>query len=306
MEHDAVILEVGLNEAAMRSHNPNVPYSPAECAADALRCRDAGAAVVHWHARDPISGVQRLGDAALYGEALDAMETSDVIAYPSYPLDPAGSLDRLEHCWRLRERHGLTLAPVDLGSVTIVMWDGVARRFAAIDVLRQQGVVQNSLPFTLDALERIYRLGMVPTVAAFDVGATREMVLLVESGALRPPVFYKIFLAGTWAVGPFPTEEALDFHLRQIPQDLDVEWVLVPYAISDPTLVDRLCRHALGRGGGIRVGIGDNPEAYPTATNADLVERAAAWAAEAGRPLASAADVRRRLGLPAARPVQSG
>src|SRR5437867_13344702 len=85
----------------------------------------------------------------------------------------------------------------------------------------------------------------------------------------------EIFLSGAWAVGPFPTEEALDFHLQQIPPDLDVEWVLVPYALDDPALVERLCRHALARGGGIRLGIGDDPAAFPESTNAALVERAA-------------------------------
>jgi beta-keto acid cleavage enzyme len=94
-----------------------------------------------------------------------------------------------------------------------------------------------------------------------------------------------------------PTEEALGFHLRQIPPDLDVEWVAVPYALDDPALIERICRHALARGGGIRVGIGDTPAAEPTASNADWMERAARWAAEYDRPLASAAEVRRRFGL---------
>jgi uncharacterized protein (DUF849 family) len=201
--------------------------------------------------------------------------------------------------WALRERHGLELAPLDLGSVGIVVWDERTQGFApGLDLLREHGVVANPLPFLLDGLERSYRLGMVPAVAAFDLGFTRTMVLLAKAGKLRPPILFKIFLSGAWAVGPFPTEEALDFHLRQIPPELDVEWVLVPYALGDPALVERLCRHALARGGGIRVGIGDNPTAFPDATNAEVVERAARWVAEAGRPLALPADVRRRFGLP--------
>jgi uncharacterized protein (DUF849 family) len=298
MERDAAIIEVGLNEAAMRAQNPHVPYAPDECAEDARRCTEAGAAVVHWHARDPITGAQRLDDTALYGAALDRMRPSGVLAYPSYPPWPVSAADRLEHVWALHERHGLDLAPLDLGSVGIVVWDERTQRFGpGLDLLREHGVVANPLPFLLDALERSYALGMVPTVAAFDVGFTRTMVLLAQAGKLRPPIFLKVFLSGAWAVGPFPTEEALDFHLRQIPPDLDVEWVLVPYALDDPTLVERLCRHALARGGGIRVGVGDSPAAAPEATNAALVERAARWVAEAGRPLASPADVRRRLGL---------
>jgi uncharacterized protein (DUF849 family) len=298
MERDAAIIEVGLNEAATRAENPHVPYGPAECAEDARRCAAAGAAVVHWHARDPVTGAQRLDDAALYGAALDGMRESGVLAYPSYPPWPVSPGDRLEHVWVLRARHGLELAPLDLGSVGIVVWDERARRFGpGLEALRDHGVVTNPLPFLLDALARSYALGMVPTLAAFDLGFTRTMVLLARAGKLRPPVFLKIFLSGAWAVGPFPTEEALDFHLRQIPPDLDVEWVLVPYALEDPALVERLCRHALARGGGIRVGVGDAPGAARGATNAALVERAARWVREAGRPVASPADVRRRLDL---------
>ncbi len=298
MDRDAAIIEVGLNEATTRAQQPHVPYSPRECAEDARRCAAAGAAVVHWHARDAVSGAQRLGDAALYGEALDLMRPAGVLAYPSYPLGPASVDERLGHVWALRARHGLEIAPVDIGSVSIVVWNEEGRNFDLVDFLRTEGVVANPLPFVLEALDRIHGLGMVPSLGAFDVGFTRTMVLLAQAGRLRQPVFLKIFLSGAWAVGPFPTEEALDFHLSQIPHDLDVEWVAVPYALADPLLVERLCRHALERGGGIRVGIGDNPAADPAASNSALVERAVRWAEEAGRSVASSADVRRRFGLP--------
>jgi len=298
--HDAAIIEVGLNESLMRAQHSSVPYSPAECAADANLCADAGAAVVHWHAREPATGAPRLGDAELYGEALAAMRHADVLAYPTYPVDVHTVDERLGHCWSLRATHGLELTPVDVGSVTIVLWDEPTRRLSpAVEFLRAFGVVENPLPFTLDALARIGELGMVASIGAFDVGATRTAVLLAESGVLRPPIFLKIFLSEAWAVGPFPTEDAIDFHLAQLPPGLDVEWVVVPYTIGDPALVERLCRHALARGGGVRVGIGDNPSAFPDATNAALVERAVAWAGDAGRPVASAADVRKRFGLPA-------
>lgn len=120
-----VIIEVGLNEATARAQNPNVAYSPAECAADARSCAAAGAAVVHWHARGPETGEQRLGDTALSGVALDAMHSSGVLAYPSYPIDipPEG---RLDHVWALREHHGLEIAPIDIGSVSIVLWNNQA------------------------------------------------------------------------------------------------------------------------------------------------------------------------------------
>jgi len=291
-----VIVEVGLNEAVSRAQNPAVPITPQECADDALRCHDAGAAIVHWHARDPVSGEQRLDDAALYGEALDLMRASDVLAYPSYPVDRPDTIDeRLAHVWALREHHGLELAPVDVGSVTTVIWDAAHHDFLGVDALRQMGVITNSLPFTLDALERASELGMTPTLAAFDVGFTRTVVMLAQAGRVKPPILHKIFLFGSFAVGPVPSETALDAHLAQIPDDLDVEWIVVPSALNDPALVERLCRHALERGGGVRIGIGDLAAAFPSSTNAELVDMVAGWAADAGRPLASSADVRQRF-----------
>ncbi len=295
---DAAIIEVGLNEAVLRPQHAQVPYSPAECAAEASRCAEAGAAIVHWHARDPKTGEQRLADVALYGEALDAMRPSGVLAYPSYPVDISGFDTRLDHCWALYERHGLELGPIDVGSVSIVAWDETARDLPFAEALPAGGVIANPLAFILAALEHTQQLGMVPTLGAFDVGFTRLVALLFEAGRLPGPVLLKIFLSGAFAVGPFPSEEALDLHLRQLPDGLDVEWLAVPYAIGDPDVIERLCRHALERGGGLRVGIGDNPMAHPQATNGALVELAVGWADAAGRPVATANDVRRRVRLP--------
>ena len=297
MHGDAAIIEVGLNEAVMRATNAHVPYSPAVCAADAGRCADAGAAVVHWHARDPETGAPRFGDAAAYGEALALMHAgSDVLAYPTYPVDVPVE-QRLDHVWELGKDHGLELAPIDIGSVTNVLWDDASHDFVGVDALGAAAVVDNPLWFTLDGLARAEQLGMTPTLGAFDVGFTRTMVLLAESGRLRPPVFLKIFLSGRWAVGPFPSEAALDLHLAQIPDGLDVEWVAVPYALEDAATVERLCRSALERGGGIRVGIGDNPSAFSDLTNAELVERAVGWCAQSGRTVAAPTDVRDRFGM---------
>ncbi len=141
---------------------------------------------------------------------------------------------------------------------------------------------------------------MVPAVTAFDLGFTRTMVHLVRAGHLSPPVYLKLFLYGDLVAGPFPSELAIDAHLAQIPHDVDVEWCAVPTHLHDPGDVERLCRYALARGGGVRVGLGDNPAAFPGLTNADLVAMARGWAADAGRPVATSADLRARLGLPPA------
>jgi 3-keto-5-aminohexanoate cleavage enzyme len=295
VEHDALVIEVGLNEAATRGQTPHVPYSPAECARDAAACADAGAALVHWHARDSITGAQQLAAFDLYAAAIEPMHAAGVLAYPTYPIDVDTVDGRLGHCFALAADHGLRILPVDLGSVSVVIWNAADASFSFPDI--EPAVVANPLAFTLGALARGRELGMVPTFGVFDIGGTRTLALLIEAGLVTEPVMVKFFLSGSWAVGPFPSEAALDFHLTQLPAGLDVEWIAVPYSIDDPQLIERLGRHAIERGGGIRVGIGDNPQADPNATNADWVTRAVQWAADAGRPVAAAGDVRRRFGL---------
>ena len=212
---DAVIIEVGLNEGAGRGVNPNVPITPGECAADALRCRDAGASTIHWHARDPATEQQCLGDADLYAEALAAMQAGGLLGYPSYPVDPEVAVgDRLDHVWELRARGLLELAPIDVGSVSTIPWNRQLNDFVGLDWLRtQSGVVDNPLTFVIDSVDRANSLGMPCTFGAFDVGCTRVVAMLAASGRIQGPVLHKVFLSEGWAVGPVPSEAALDLHL---------------------------------------------------------------------------------------------
>ena len=296
MKHDAAVIEIGLNEAVTPATQPHVPQAPSECAADARRCADAGAAIVHWHAVDA-SGAQRLADVDLYGSALDDIGGC-VLAYPSYPVDVPDTVDaRLRHCLTLRRDHGLELGPLDVSTVNLVLWDPSTACLAPLEPLGGAEVIRNSLPFVAHALERYYEVGLVPTVAAFDVGSTRAIAALVQAGLLREPALIKIFLWGSPAIGPEPSVEALELHLCQLPSHLDVEWVVVPYGIADPTQIEEIARAALERGGGVRLGIGDSPAAFPDEHNAALAARAARWATEAGRPVASPDDVRERFGL---------
>ena len=292
MERDAVIIEVALNESVTPALHERVPQHPDQCAADARRCAEAGASIVHWHAVDA-DGREALGDAALYGTALDLMD-GRVLAYPSYPVDvPATVSDRLRHCVELGRNHGMEIAPVDVATVNVFAFDRAGRALA-----RGVGddVIANPPSFVVDALTCYRAEGLVPTVAAFDVGSTRAISALAGAGLLSEPLLLKIFLWESPLIGPRPSVEALDLHLEQLAGDIDAEWVVVTYGIADPASVEAIARAALERGGGVRIGIGDSPRAFPDATNAQLVELVGQWADEAGRPLASTDEVRQRLG----------
>jgi uncharacterized protein (DUF849 family) len=292
VEHDAVIVEVALNEDVPPAAHRHVPRQPDECARDARQCANAGAVALHWHAVDA-GGTPRLGDAALYGAALDAM-AGCVLAYPSYPVDvPATVADRLGHCMALRAHHGMEIAPLDVATVNVFAADAEGRAVA-----RGPGrdVIDNPPSFVFEALTTYRAAGLVPTLAAFDVGSTRAIAALVAAGAVAEPLLLKIFLWESPLIGPRPSVEALDLHLRQLPAGLDVEWLVVTYGMADPAAVETIARAALERGGGVRIGIGDSPRAFPGTTNAALVEAVAKWAGDAGRPLASTDALRARLG----------
>lgn len=57
------------------SMSPYLPITPDEIAADARRASEAGAAVVHVHARDPETG-QPSADSALFGEILSKIRSN--------------------------------------------------------------------------------------------------------------------------------------------------------------------------------------------------------------------------------------
>jgi 3-keto-5-aminohexanoate cleavage enzyme len=48
-----VIIEAAINGNAMKERNPNLPYSPEEIGKDAIATCKAGAAMIHFHVREP-------------------------------------------------------------------------------------------------------------------------------------------------------------------------------------------------------------------------------------------------------------
>src|SRR5438445_5329305 len=93
---EKLIIEVAVNENQTKATNPNVPITPDEIAADARRCVDAGAAIIHFHARVPETGEARLGDAPLYAESIRRIQAGcDPIVYPSNPPSVTDPVARL-------------------------------------------------------------------------------------------------------------------------------------------------------------------------------------------------------------------
>src|SRR5690348_15118151 len=83
---EKLIIEVTVTEVLDRDEYPGVPYSPNEIAEQSLECIEAGAAIIHVHARDPKTGAQRFQDVELYSQMMSQiMRHSDAIVYTTWP-----------------------------------------------------------------------------------------------------------------------------------------------------------------------------------------------------------------------------
>jgi uncharacterized protein (DUF849 family) len=295
-----VIIEVALNENRDRAENPHVPYSAEELAAEARRCADAGAAVVHYHGRRGAEGMPALSDPELNLAAQRAIaKASPLIAYPSY-AEEARVLDWYELGTPAPQRYrhiragveagaGWEIAPVDLGVFdTNAVWDARAAR-----LVPSRGALLNTGEDQRWMLEFCRAHAIRPQFTTFDTNHLQSLRNLLDWGlAPAGPIVLKLFLAGASA-----SAAALVFYrerLRELFAGVDLLWTpLVQGADQFP-----LAALSLAFGGHVRVGIGDHAYRERGApSSAELVEQIGRIARAFGREPATPDEARERLGL---------
>lgn len=288
-----VYLEVGLNGEASRSENPHVPYGADETARDIVECIRHGASAVHYHARYD-DGRQAWADADVSRAILAAAARDvDPLAYPGYAVG-------LEHIWALAEQPPsgaeLLLAPFAPAlHVHGAAWREDENQFEMVDDVENPNGAPPSYPPELD---RLRQLGISPSIAVSNAVDLRWVVLAARIGILRQPLNIKLYFSDRWVSYNEPDPAVLDFLVSRIPPWIDREIVVVPYAMSSAERCQELWEHALELGLGIRVGIGDCPAVFPTATNVQLVDRAAHLIAKKGLSPATQDDLRARFAAP--------
>jgi len=289
-----ICIEVAPNELISKKVNPNVPYLPSEIIPEVVACAREGAAVVHWHARNA-DGRQAWNDEILYREAIEGIaRDADVVMYPSYFHAD------LSHVWGLCDNPPkgavMEVAPFDvfqhLGRTMLDARTGQlrSRPFGGVPAAEGQGT---------EVLDEIRRRGLKASVATYEIGDIRWLYLAAREGLIDQPVNVKIFLSDQMLIGPFPTDEAIEFVLSQWPSDVDAELTLGGVLLYDPVLAERLVTIAIEQKVNVRVGIGDSAWAHPTATSSELVARASELISRAGLMVATPEDVRGRLKLAA-------
>lgn len=177
----------------------------------------------------------------------------DPLAYPGY----AGNLD---HIWALAEHPpagtALLLAPFDPLNTSSVCC-GRRTKTSSKQSIPTIRTVRTRL--TRPSSTDLPSWAWCPSISVFNDVDLRWVILAARIGILRQPLNIKLFFSDRWVSYSDPDPDVLDYLVSRIPKWVDHEIVVVPYAMSSAERRQELWEHALNRGLGIRVGIGDCP-----------------------------------------------
>ncbi|MCX7023516.1 MAG: 3-keto-5-aminohexanoate cleavage protein [Spirochaetes bacterium] len=250
---------------------PALPITPDEVASTAEECRAAGAAILHLHVRD--GNGKATQSVVRFREAIDAIrrKTDIVIEITTGGAVGDSAEERLRPVKELEpEMASLDCGTVNFGNEYIVNTLPVMREFAA--EFRQRKVRA--------------------TLECFDLGHVYASHYLVKEGLIDAPFHYGFVLNVPGAV-PYSVENLSAF-MRALPAGAN----FTVMGIGRSSLPAQY--GAIANGGWIRVGFEDNvyfSRGVLASSNAQMVERAARIAREAGLQPATPDDVRKELRL---------
>jgi uncharacterized protein (DUF849 family) len=266
-----------------KADNAAVPVTPEEIAADAERVAEAGAAIVHLHARDEDGAPTWRPD--VYRDVIHRVRERcpDVIVCVSTSGRTFKSFEERSAVLDLDGDEQPELASLTLGSLNFP---------------RQASVNEPQMIRRL--AERMAERGITPELELFDLGMADYLVHLVEREVLRPPLYVNVLL------GSLGTLSASAGNLAAVVRALPdgATWSAAGigrFQLDVATL-------ATAMGGHVRVGLEDNlwldrARTVP-ATNGALVARPVELARLLERRPAAPDEARAAIGLavPAAAP----
>ncbi len=247
-----------------------VPFKPEDIARNCIEAAKAGAAVVHIHVRDPISGAPAR-EVDYYREVVERVRESgtDVVlnltagmggdltfgsAEAPFPVDEggtdmAGASERLDHVRELRPE----ICTLDCGTMNFGEGD----------------YIMTNSPSTLTEMARQVRdLGVRPELELFDLGHLSFARWLVDEGLVVDPVMVQLCMGIPWGA-PNDLNSLMAF-VNNLPES----WTFSAFSIGRDQLPYVAAAALVG--GNIRVGLEDNLylSRGNLASNADLVHRA--------------------------------
>ncbi len=259
-----------------RAMTPFAPLSPEEIVADAVACCDAGAAVVHIHARDPEG--RPTYDPAVFAEIIAGIrqQRQQLIVCVTTSGRRYGEFEERAAVLDLKGDLKPDLASLTTGSLNF-----------------PDGPSVNSPEIIFRLAERMKERGIKPELEVLELGMINTAKLLIKRGLVHPPYSFNMLL------GSLHTAPATFLNLCAALNDLPARSVWAATGLGDFQL--KINAAAILMGGNVRVGVEDNIyydyARTKLSTNVEQVERICRLAGEFQRPIATPEEARAMLGL---------
>ncbi|MGM0420458.1 MAG: 3-keto-5-aminohexanoate cleavage protein [Bacillota bacterium] len=254
-----------------KEHNPNLPVTAAELAAEAKAAEDAGASIIHLHVRDEEGGPTQ--DKEVFARAITAMKEAGVTAIIQPSTGGAAGMN-----WQER------IQPVYLEPEMATLDCGTTNFGEEIFI--------NDLPLMRNFAKEMKKLNVLPELECFEAGHIYNAFQLDKEDLLPEHLHFDLVLGVPGAMKA--SLKNLLFMVELLPAS--ATWTVAGIGRHELPLA---C-HALVMGGHIRVGFEDNifyKKGQLAESNAQLVARIVRLAEEVGREVAEPAEAREILNI---------
>lgn len=295
------------------SQGPYLPITPKEIADEAVRCTEAGAAIVHVHARDPETG-EPSARIELFEEIFRSI--SDRCDAVICPTTGGNSFMSVEDRIGVIPRFQPEMATLNMGSMnyaTHFVAESYDRRGRAFryDWERKFLEATKGVVFKNTFQDIEYILGVMdenevkPECEIYDLGMIYNTSHLVKKGILRKPLQIQFVLG---VLGGAKAEPGVLNFLNQVADKEfgsgEYTWSIIGAGYPNEFQLGAL---SVMMGGNVRVGMEDNlrleRDEYAK-SNAELVEKIVKIVKLLGRDIAEPDEARRILGLKGKRKVR--
>jgi uncharacterized protein (DUF849 family) len=266
-----------------RKQSPAIPYTASEIAEEARRSADAGAAIVHIHARADDGGAAWDVESFRRIDQEVRQRCPDVIINYSTGAVGLSRQERIGHITALRP----DMAALNMGSMNYAIYSEKQKMF------HHDHVFANPFGDIRFFLERMNEAGTRPELECFDSGHINNSAPLIDLGILRPPYQFSLIMG---VLGGIPASvKNLVHQVDALPSGSF--WQVIGVGRKQWPLIAA----AIGMGGNVRVGLEDNlyvSEGVLARSNGELVAKAASLVHMLGGEVASMAEAREVLQLP--------
>ena len=284
MSQKKLILSAALTGAATnRSHCPYIPFTPKELGEEAKRSVDAGASIVHIHAReDDGTPSWRTEVFEQIHEEVRKRCPNVIINYSTgaFMLSPE---ERIKHLPATKP----DMAAFNMGSMNYALFSKKANQFLL------SGVFENSFETMMMVVKTMNENGVTPEMECFDTGHIRNAEPLRKMGLIPDNACYSLVMG---VMGGIPaTTPNLLHQISQVPEGSF--WQVIAISRKQWQMAAVACT----MGGNFRVGLEDNfylPNNEMAKSNGECVEWGIKLANMMGREVATIEEAREMLKTP--------